>query len=63
LGWNAPIDDPLINAKTDFNSILYQASIFNAVGRVFVHDIGKQIILLIYQAIKKIQYMHWQLLK
>lgn len=35
LGWNAPIDDALINAKTDFNSILYQASIFNAVGRVF----------------------------
>jgi hypothetical protein len=27
------------------------------------NDIGKQIILLIYQAIKKIQYMHWQLLK
>lgn len=35
LGWNAPIDDSLINAKTDYSSILYQASIFNNVGRVF----------------------------
>lgn len=35
LGYNAPIDDAAINAKTDYNSILYQASIFNAAGRVF----------------------------
>lgn len=34
-GWNAPIDDSLINAKTDYSSILYQASVFNNVGRVF----------------------------
>jgi hypothetical protein len=27
--WNAGIDDALINAKTDYSSILYQASIFN----------------------------------
>jgi hypothetical protein len=35
FGYNAPIDNAGINAKTDYNSILYQASIFNAAGRVF----------------------------
>ncbi len=35
LGWNAPIDDATINAKTDYTTILYQASVFNASGRVF----------------------------
>lgn len=35
LGWNALIDDSAINHKTDFTTILYQASIFNAAGRVF----------------------------
>ncbi len=35
LGWNAPIDDADINAKTDYTSILYQASVFNEVGRIF----------------------------
>lgn len=34
-GWNAPIDNEEINAKTDGSAILYQASIFNAAGRVF----------------------------
>lgn len=34
-GLNAPIDDSAINRKTDFGSILYQASIFNQAGRVF----------------------------
>ncbi len=33
--WNAPIDDSVINAKTDFGSILYQASVFNEQCRVF----------------------------
>lgn len=32
---NAAIDDPLINAKTDYTSILYQASVFNKECRVF----------------------------
>lgn len=35
FGWNAPVDDATLNAKTDYTSILYQASIFNAAGRVF----------------------------
>jgi len=35
LGYNAPIDNALINAKTDYSSILYQASVFNAAGRIF----------------------------
>lgn len=34
-GWNANIDDSAINHKTDYTTILYQASIFNAAGRVF----------------------------
>jgi len=34
-GWNADIDDPKINAKTDKESMLYQASIFNKYCRVF----------------------------
>ncbi|MGN6247766.1 MAG: DUF3089 domain-containing protein [Ginsengibacter sp.] len=34
-GWNAHIDDAAINAKTDKQSILYQASIFNRYCRVF----------------------------
>lgn len=33
--WNAAIDDSFINEKTDYNSILYQASIFNASCRIF----------------------------
>ena len=33
--FNAAIDDPYINAKTDYSSILYQASVFNQQCRVF----------------------------
>jgi hypothetical protein len=33
--WNAAIDDSLINAKTDYSTILYQASVFNEQCRVF----------------------------
>ncbi len=33
--WNAAIGDAEINAKTDFTSILYQASVFNKSCRVF----------------------------
>ena len=33
--WNADIDDPKINAKTDYSSILYQASVFNEKARIF----------------------------
>ena len=32
---NAAIDDPYINAKTDYSTILLQASAFNQYGRVF----------------------------
>ena len=32
---NARIDDPYINSKTDYTSILYQASLFNGHARVF----------------------------
>ena len=35
LGWNAPINNMAINQKTDNGTILFQASIFNEVGRVF----------------------------
>ena len=34
-GWNARIDDEIINRKTDQTAVLYQASIFNSAGRVF----------------------------
>ena len=33
--WNAPIDDSLINAATDYSAILYQSSVFNEKCRVF----------------------------
>lgn len=33
--WNAAIDDAAINSKTDYSSILYQASVFNEKCRVF----------------------------
>ncbi len=33
--WNAPIDDSIINRKTDYSTILYQASVFNQNCRVF----------------------------
>jgi hypothetical protein len=33
--WNAAIDDADMNAKTDYSTILFQASIFNEAGRVF----------------------------
>lgn len=35
FGWNAPIDNADLNAKTDYSTILFQASIFNEAGRVF----------------------------
>jgi hypothetical protein len=35
FGYNAPVDNAGINAKTDYGSILYQASVFNSAGRVF----------------------------
>ncbi len=35
LGWNAPVDNSELNAKTDYTTILYQASIFNEAGRIF----------------------------
>jgi len=34
-GMNAPVDDDYLNAKTDYSTILYQASIFNQHARVF----------------------------
>ncbi len=33
--WNASINDAYLNAKTDYGSILYQASVFNGSCRVF----------------------------
>ena len=33
--WNADINDAYINAKTDYSSILYQASVFNRHCRIF----------------------------
>lgn len=33
--WNAAIDDAEINVKTDYSTILYQASLFNETCRVF----------------------------
>ncbi|MEN9571170.1 MAG: hypothetical protein RL172_2401 [Bacteroidota bacterium] len=33
--WNATIDDSVVNIKTDFSPILYQASVFNQKCRVF----------------------------
>lgn len=35
FGWNAPVDDSVLNKATDEGTILYQASIFNEAGRVF----------------------------
>ncbi len=35
LGWNAAIDNAALNAKTDYSTILYQASAFNEAGRVY----------------------------
>jgi pimeloyl-ACP methyl ester carboxylesterase len=35
LGWYADVNDPYTNAKTDYTSILYQASVFNQHCRIF----------------------------
>lgn len=35
FGNNAPVDNSDLNAKTDYSTILYQASVFNQAGRVF----------------------------
>ena len=35
MGWNADIDNEIINRKTDNGSILYQASVFNQHCRIF----------------------------
>ncbi len=33
--WNAPVDDPKLNRKTDDSTIKYQATIFNGMGRIY----------------------------
>lgn len=33
--WNGPVNDAKLNEKTDESAILYQASIFNGVGKVY----------------------------
>jgi hypothetical protein len=33
--WNGPVNDPKVNKRTDESTILYQASIFNGVGKVY----------------------------
>lgn len=33
--WNGPIDDSILNQRTDTGTIFYQASIFNGVGKVY----------------------------
>ncbi|MFZ6025918.1 MAG: DUF3089 domain-containing protein [Bacteroidota bacterium] len=35
FGWSAPIHNAQLAAKTDYSTILYQASIFNEAGRIF----------------------------
>lgn len=35
LGWNAKLNDTKINIYTDYSSILYQASVFNEVGKIY----------------------------
>jgi hypothetical protein len=35
LGWNAKLNDAKINIYTDYSSILYQASVFNKVGKIY----------------------------
>ncbi len=35
FGWNAPINNTELAVKTDYSTILYQASIFNEAGRIF----------------------------
>ena len=35
FGWNGPVDDAELNAKTDYSTILSQASVFNEVGRIY----------------------------
>lgn len=35
IRWNAAIDDAVLNARTDYSTILYQASLFNEQCRVF----------------------------
>ena len=37
--WNADINDAYLNAKTDYSSILYQASVFNEHCRVFAPEV------------------------
>jgi hypothetical protein len=34
-GWNAQLNDVKINIYTDFSSILFQASVFNEVGKIY----------------------------
>jgi len=34
-GWNAQLNDHKVNIYTDFSSILYQASVFNEVGKIY----------------------------
>lgn len=53
FGWNAPVDDPQLNKATEQSSILYQASIFNGVGRVFAPKYRQANLMAYFTADKK----------
>lgn len=52
-GQNAVIDDDYINAKTDYSTILYQASVFNQQSRVFAPRYRQAHITTFYKTEKK----------
>jgi hypothetical protein len=58
LGWNAPIDDSAINHKTDYTTILYQASILMQQVVCLRHDTGRQIISRTFQLTQQEQLLH-----
>jgi hypothetical protein len=35
FGWNGPVNDAALNQSTDGSSILFQASIFNGIGKIY----------------------------
>ena len=59
--WNAPIDDAFINAKTDYSTILYQASAFNEQCRIFAPRYRQANLKAFYTADKTNAYQAFEL--
>lgn len=57
--WNAALNDEKINKKTDLGSILYQASLFNNVGKIYAPRYRQAHLYAFFPKTQALQKKHW----